>query len=231
VSAGEACPCCRTGIATARDGTLYLAWRAVLPGNVRDIVVTRSSDRGASWSEPVRVHADDWVIDACPHAGPALQVDSAGSVHVAWWTGKEGAAGVYYARSADGAHTFGPPVALGVAAFSRPAHVQLALAGPRTVAVTWDDGTRQIPRVLLRVSRDGGTTFAPRMEVSAPDRTAAFPVIALAGNRVTVAWSQQPPDANDHRNHTGAKSHGGGSTATLHAVGDAQVLVRRGVLE
>ena len=39
VGAGEACPCCRTSIAAARDGTVYLAWRAVLPGNVRDIVV------------------------------------------------------------------------------------------------------------------------------------------------------------------------------------------------
>ena len=230
VGSGEACPCCRTGVATARDGTLYVAWRAVLPGNVRDVVVARSSDRGATWGEPIRVHADDWAFDACPHAGPALQVDSTGVVHVAWWTGKEGDAGVYYARSTEGARTFSPRVPLGVAEFSRPAHVQLALTAPKIVAVTWDDGTKQVPNVLLRVSRDGGESFAPAVEVSAPGQKAGFPVIAAIGNRIMVAWSQQAPAAVPQaiKSH---KSHGAASTATLHAVGDAQVLVRRGTLQ
>jgi hypothetical protein len=230
VGSGEACPCCRTAVATSRDGTLHVAWRAVLPGTIRDVVVARSSDQGATWDEPVRVHADNWVFDACPHAGPALQVDSRGVVHVAWWTGKEGAAGVYYARSTDGARSFGAPVPLGVADFSRPAHVQLAVTAPKTVAVTWDDGTKQIPNVLLRVSRDGGVTFAPAIEVSDPGQKAGYPVIAAAGNRLTVAWSQQAagPVAQGKASH---KSHGSGSTAMLHAVGDAQVLVRRGRLQ
>jgi hypothetical protein len=51
---------------------------------------------------------------------------------VAWWSGKEGAAGAFYARSGDGARTFDAPVALGVGARSRPAHVQLALAVERS---------------------------------------------------------------------------------------------------
>jgi hypothetical protein len=39
---------------------------------MRDVVVARSSDQGATWTPPVRVHADEWKFDACPHAGPAI---------------------------------------------------------------------------------------------------------------------------------------------------------------
>jgi hypothetical protein len=232
--AGEACPCCRTAIATSPDGkTVYLAWRGVLAGNVRDVVVARSGDGGQTWDAPVRVHADGWVFDGCPHAGPALQVDTAGRVHVAWWTGTEGAAGVYYARSDDGARTFGPPVPLGVAGFSRPAHAQLALApGGATVVAAWDDGTAKVPRVVMRVSHDGGSTFSPAVALSAAGRAAGYPVVGLArdGRRVTVAWSEQSPEsvAAHAAGHPDMKDPR--AVQKLHPVGDAQVLVRRGEL-
>jgi hypothetical protein len=222
-STGEACPCCRTALATARDGTLYLAWRTVMPGDIRDIVVARSADGGRSWSDEGRVHADDWVFPGCPHAGPTLQVDSTGALHVAWWTGKEGKAGVYYARSTDGARTFSPAIPLGVASFSRAAHVQMALAGPSTVAVAWDDGTRDIPAILLRVSRDSGATFADAVELSQPGVRATFPVVTASDSAVMVAWSQTVPKPAD----TAATPAGMPATATLHPVGNARVLVRR----
>jgi hypothetical protein len=195
VEMGESCPCCRTAIAAGTDGTVYLAWRSVLAGGIRDVVVARSDDRGTTWSAPVRVHADDWQFDGCPHAGPSLAVDDAGRLHAAWWTGKPGAAGAWYARSDDGGRTFGAPVALGVADVSRPAHVQLALGSDDRVAVVWDDGTVQTPRVLLRLSRDGGRTFAPALPVSEPGRSATFPVLALDAGRVSVLWAEQSPAA------------------------------------
>src|SRR4051812_10829429 len=120
VDLGEACPCCRTGLATGKDGTLYMSWRHVFPGSIRDIVVARSNDHGTTWSQPVRVHADDWKFDACPHAGPAIATDDKGTLHVTWWTGKEGSAGVFYAQSTDGGKTFSAATPLGVAQYSRP---------------------------------------------------------------------------------------------------------------
>jgi hypothetical protein len=230
VAPGESCPCCRTAIAATADGTVYLAWRTVMPGNVRDVVVARSADRGATWEAPVRVHADDWVFDGCPHAGPSLQVDARGRLHVAWWTGREGAAGVYYARSDDGARTFGAPVALGVAEHSRPAHAQLALGADDRVVVAWDDGTLMTPRVALRVSTDGGARFGPATYASDEGRAAGFPVVAVAERQVSVAWSEQSREAADHVAAHAADMKDPKAVKGLHAVGEQQVLLRAGVL-
>jgi hypothetical protein len=230
VDTGEACPCCRTALATAGDGTLYMAWRHIYPGSVRDIVVARSADHGTTWSEPVRVHVDDWKFDACPHAGPAIAVDSAGTLHVAWWTGKEGNAGVFYARSSDGGKTFTAPTALGAAQFSQPAHVQLALARPDRVVVTWDDGTLQIPRVVARLSSDGGTHFAAPVTLSAEGRSASFPVVGISGDSIAIAWSESAPNGGGAPAAQAAPA-GRMAPKGLDAVGNAQVLVRRGTFK
>ena len=72
--AAAACPCCRPWIQVADDGTIYVAWRKVFDGDIRDIVVASSADSGKSFSEPVKVAADNWVLHACPDSGPSLQV-------------------------------------------------------------------------------------------------------------------------------------------------------------
>ena len=230
VAASEACPCCRTAIATGRDGVVYLAWRTVLPGSVRDVVVARSADRGETWSAPVRVHADEWAFDACPHAGPSLQVGGEGRLHIAWWTGKEGRAGVWYARSDDGARTFAAPVPLGVAGFSRPAHVQLALGAGGLVAAAWDDGTQATPQVLLRVSRDGGRSFAAAVPVSAVGRAATFPVVALRERTISVAWAEQSRADAEHAAAHAPDMKDPKAVKGLSRVGESVVLLRSGAV-
>jgi hypothetical protein len=226
-SVHEACPCCRTAIASDTGGVVYLAWRTVLPGNVRDIVVARSTDGGASWGEAQRVHADDWVFDGCPHAGPSLAVDAQHRLHVGWWTGKPGRAGVFYARADDGV-TFGAPVALATAASSRPSHVQLAVDGER-VAVTWDDGFTQSPSVRVRVSRDAGATFGDEVRASSAERVASFPVIAFARGTLTLAWTEQLPEAHARAEASRPDMSDPGAVMGLARVGEAGVVVVRGV--
>lgn len=226
----QSCPCCRTAIATARDGTLYLAWRTVLPGNVRDVVVARSKDGGATWGTPVRAHADDWVFDGCPHAGPSMQVDSAGAVHIAWWTGKQGSAGTYYAKSTDAGETFQPAVPLGVGEFSAPAHVQLALGPEGTVVAVWDDGTVKTPKVVMRVSHDGGASFSQPTLVSAEGRAATFPVLALRDEELTIAWSELSQAQHDHAKETAPNMKDPKAVKGLSRVGESAVRVRNGRL-
>lgn len=184
------CECCRSAMATSDDGRVFLTWRKKLPGGIRDIVIASSADKGATWSEPVRVHADDWQIDGCPDAGPSLLADGDGGLHLAWWTGKPGAAGVKYARSPNGGKQWLEPVPLGIGQASAPAHVQLARVGPDTVMAVWEDGTLKGRPVVMAMSATNGATFTPPAPLSAEDVGAGFPTIAVSDSVVAVLWHQ-----------------------------------------
>ena len=199
VEPGPSCPCCRTALAAGPDGRVYAAWRRIFAHGdvteVRDVVVASSADHGLTWSPPAKVHDDAWQVNYCPDAGPTIKVASDGTLHVAWWTGLPGAAGVRYTRSEDGGRSFAPPVELGVAAASRAAHAQLALAGARRVIVAWDDGTREVPPIVVKVSDDGGRTFGAGDTLSAAGRSAGYPVVAVARDTLVVAWQERTPAA------------------------------------
>ena len=154
------CPCCRTSLAVAADGAVYLAWRKEYGGDVRDAVVARLAPGGTGFSAPVRVHTDQWVFPACPHAGPSLAVDARGGVHVGWYTGQADRQGLWYARSEDGGRSFGPPAALVTGADITPSQVALAPDGDG-VLLAWDDrpdGGRRV--AVARVGDDGGLVRA-----------------------------------------------------------------------
>ena len=105
--AGDACPCCKTALAIAPDGTLYVSWRHVLPGNYRHIAVTSSSDAGATFSKPVIVSDDKWVLHGCPVSGPSLSVAKDGTLKVLWYAaGEANEPGLYYSESKDKARSF-----------------------------------------------------------------------------------------------------------------------------
>ena len=108
--ATEACPCCKTALAVAADGTLYAGWRQVLPGSFRHIAVATSTDGGTTFSKAIIVSDDRWVLQGCPVSGPSLSVDrESGNLKVVWYAAGEGSApGVYFAVSNDRGRSFSP---------------------------------------------------------------------------------------------------------------------------
>ena len=107
--ASETCPCCKTALTIAADGTVYVGWRQVLPGSFRHIAVASSTDGGVSFSSPVIVSDDKWVLQGCPVSGPSLSTDTSGNLKVAWYAAGEGdPPGLYFAESRDKGRTFSP---------------------------------------------------------------------------------------------------------------------------
>jgi hypothetical protein len=226
IEPGEACPCCRVAISSTRDGRVFASWRTVLPGDVRDIVLAQSGDRGDHWSSPERVHRDDWVFRGCPHAGPALVADSAGTLHVGWWTAAERRGGVYYAQSKDGGSSFTPPVVIDAQREPRPSHVQVAVAPSGLIVVTWERFEGSIAQIHARVSRDAGRSFEPATVLSSGARSAGFPVVALTADSVLIAWAEEDPAAIEHRaaEHEAAVKEG--KPVPLATAENARVLMR-----
>jgi hypothetical protein len=131
-----ACQCCATVNALGPDGELYTSSRSVYKNVaqsvdnttrteyqnneknvsiIRDITVEHSLDNGKAnlFSEPSRVGQDNWFMNGCPDAGPGMDFDKKGRLHLAWFTGSEVASqgqGFYYTSSDDKGASFSKPV-------------------------------------------------------------------------------------------------------------------------
>jgi hypothetical protein len=76
---------------------------------IRDIYLIRL-ERGR-WTSPLRVNADNWLINGCPDNGPA--VDASGErVAVAWWTAAGDSPMVKVAFSENSGDSFGAAIRL-----------------------------------------------------------------------------------------------------------------------
>ena len=168
------CECCRTALAVAADGTVYVAWRHIYDADQRDIALARSTDGGRTFAAPVRVHRDGWTLDGCPHAGPALAVDGAGAVHVAWPTGADGRAGLWHAVSTDGGRTFAAPTALARGPLGQ---VRATTSRDGRAWLAWEDTARR--RIGLVASGAADTVYVAG---TAPD-------LAAGGTIPHLAWT------------------------------------------
>lgn len=179
---GGVCPCCRTSLAVGPDGAVYVAWRKVFEGDVRDVVVARQAPGEDRFSAPVRVHADGWVYPGCPHAGPSVAVDGAGRVHVAWYTGREGRQGLWYAAAEGDALHFGAPTALLTADWVPPSQARLSVRDDGVWAA-WEDRRKDEAKLVLgRLDSSGriGGVAGGSVRGRLPDLVAAGPERVLA---------------------------------------------------
>lgn len=187
---GQVCPCCRVTLARGPGGRVMSAWRRHYPGNIRDVVVAEATPG----SEVVRVHPDGWVYPGCPHAGPAIAVDSTGIAHVAWFTGKPGAAGVFYQRvGPDGTAILKRPVGLVTGETVPTSHSAVAPMGVEAL-VAWDvleSGDPGIGMALVRV--DG--TIRRRIELKAPGGHHPQ-LLALQDGVALLAWTEPAGDGS-----------------------------------
>lgn len=176
------CPCCRTSLAIGPDGRVHVAFRRIAPDGARDVHVATSLDGGESFAAPVRVHADDWRIDGCPHAGASIGVSGDGRLHVAWYTGAGERPGIYYASSVDG-RRFDRPVPLLADRWMPPAQVQLA-ADVRGAWLAWDDRRTPERRIGVARAEQGRVGAAAQIPVAG-----SAPAIATARPGALLTWT------------------------------------------
>jgi hypothetical protein len=208
------CVCCRTALTSGPDGTLYLAWRKVFPGDVRETVVAHSIDGGQTFSAPVVVGHDRWVFPGCPHRSASIGTDRLGRLYVVWYTeGQDEMPAIYMAYSDDHGETFSPKHRLNAAKGTFPDHPQLAVDPDGRVIVTWEEQSPVRREVVVSVSLDRGRTFtsprrvndhkgqSPSVSVNSHGLAAlAWMEHAMPGHKMIVQTLQLPPlqvTAND----------------------------------
>jgi hypothetical protein len=190
--ANGVCYCCKTALAAAPDGSLYATWRHVYPGNLRDMAMTVSRDRGATFSPPVRVSEDRWTIAGCPDDGPAVDVDGDGRAHLVWPTvigGDEPRGAIFYASTDDGL-SFTPRSRIGTLGGLKPSHPQVVVSPAGRIFVAWDetfDGRRVAAFRELRPRRQGEPLLG-EITVLSKD-PALYPVLAATDTGLVAVWS------------------------------------------
>jgi hypothetical protein len=182
------CECCATDAAVTPGGPV-VAYRDRSEGEVRDIALRRWLGEG--WSEPTRVHRDDWHIPGCPVNGPA--VAAAGSrVAVAWFTAAAERPRVQLAFSADGGATFGEPILIDDAA--PLGRVDLVLDG-EGVWVGWLAASGDV--LLRRVALQGASEAPLIVGHAGTRRAAGVPRLVRSADRLVVAWVQDGGEEAD----------------------------------
>lgn len=177
------CDCCQTGAAMTSDGPV-IVYRDRSGDEVRDISIVRWTPGG--WSAPAPVHADGWHMPACPVNGPSVDARDR-QVVVAWFTAPDRAR-VRVAFSRDGGASFGP--ALEVASGTPIGRVDVALLPDGRAAVAWLDRDDSGTRVLVQPwTPDGAAGAAQVVAASSGARSTGFPQLAVAGNRLLFAWT------------------------------------------
>ena len=149
------CECCSTSAAETSEGVI-VAFRNRSASEVRDIYVSRFSD--GRWSAPAIVHADGWMIDACPINGPSVSARGR-DVAVAWFMAKNDQGRAYLAFSHDAGRTFGVPVRVDDASSLGRLGVQLLDDG--SAAVIWIERSSQLSQLRARIITPAGIRSAP----------------------------------------------------------------------
>lgn len=181
------CDCCQTDAAIAGDAAL-VAYRDRAEDEVRDIFVARFA--GGRWQAPVRVHADGWVMPACPVNGPAIAARG-DRAWVAWYTGAGGQPSVRLAASTDGGRRFGSMQEL-VRGPQASGRVDVA-ADEAGVWVAWVQ--EQAGRQSLWLARWDSALAGERFRLKVADiagrgRATGFPRLQARGGEAWLAWTE-----------------------------------------
>lgn len=189
--AATACQCCRTDLYTDPKGHLHVAFRDIINDSIRDMVHLLSVDKGATFSKPVRISADNWVVRGCPHTGPAMAANSFG-LHCVWFT-MGGGQGVYYCHSTDEGMTYSQRDTVSTTPMAK--HPQIAAVGDDKMVIVWDEpvkvGKEFNSRVGYQIRKGDGSVVKSGI-LTGDSLYVTFPVVkAVDSGTVLVAYTKK----------------------------------------
>jgi len=237
-----------TASTSPNRGWLYTPWKRVVNrDSSTQIVFSKSTDEGATWSSPVAVSERFPGTSEATTFGqsfPLLRTGPDGSIHVVWNSGTESA--IRYARSTDGGKTFTTPriiqnynpfgikstingqsnsrVKKVVRAECYPSLTIDNTRGSRNgnLYLTW--AADNYPNVYFSRSTDNGTTWSPAKIVHSDttnDQFWSWTALDPTSGEIAVMYSDSRDDAAniDVRTYV-SWSADGGNTWIDRRVGD-----------
>lgn len=168
-------------LAVGANGKVYAAWTDYDGA----LWLARSHDGGRGFTPPQRIAGDN----ALPARGPALALDTGGTLYLAWAVGEDPDADIRVSSSPDRGASFSPPVLVG-AKGARADAPRLAFDGGGRLHLVYMEGTGKQPAAIRHVRSEGpALAFGTPRTLSAHGEAAMAPQLAAdAQGRVHVVW-------------------------------------------
>lgn len=190
-----ACECCQPSLAM-KDGNVFIAYRGLekqIDGNdIRDILLSTSSDGGQTFHPFTRVNDDHWVLNACPIAGPSMAMFE-NDMYVAWMDGRQAEpnqpynGNVWFSVSKDGGKTFSPNMQINPNPGVHQTLPSLAVDANGHIHLAWEYHSADKQSIQYSISEDGGTTFSePRELISGFPRMPLL--LTLPSGEILLGW-------------------------------------------
>lgn len=173
------CQCCRTDLFVDKKENVHVLYRGIIQDSIRDMVHIVSTNHGQTFSAPERISNDNWVINGCPHTGPAM-TENAEGLHFAWFTGGK-KHGCFYTKSTDNGSTFVMQDSVSTAG----SHPQLTSLSNGNVVIVWDESNKQSKRVGIQLrNKEGRSEF--KTYLTADDAFASYPVLLPLNEHTSI---------------------------------------------
>lgn len=195
----ETCQCCGTAMLAGAGDKLWLVYRDLEDGDLRDFKVLRGSAAPPAFNASARLSSDGWRINGCPEMGARLAQAADGTLWAAWFT-DGGKPGVYVTSSHDGGASFAPRTQMSDPASPgwRP---EIGVLPDGRVLVLYEAMSKERePSVFGRIRDDGGTwsppvqlaTGAANPRFASRDGRAALAVTCRETKRIVVRdWTAE----------------------------------------
>lgn len=176
-------------LAVDSSGNVSVIWADKTPGTF-NILFTRSTDKGATFSSPKNVSNS-----LGSSTNPQISVDAGGNIYAVWQGNVPPSLSrdIFFARSADGGATFAAPQSLANAFGSTP-FPWLTVDAAGNINVSWTDTTLGNPQTFFTQSTDRGATFSATQNLSKDVGFASdVQMAADSKGNLDVVWSDDTP--------------------------------------
>jgi hypothetical protein len=187
------CPCCRTDLFVDSKNGIHVLYRGIIQDSIRDMMHAVSMDGGKTFSSPERISKDNWVINACPHTGPAMTENEDG-LHFSWFTGGNHK-GSYYTNSSDNGKTFSAADSISTLG----SHPQMTALDRKDIVIVWDESMPLgNPGKKIGIEKRDGDGQVIQKDFLTPDNfNCSFPVVTpVSSNATLVAYSEKQSGKN-----------------------------------
>lgn len=179
------CDCCQTDLAMTSNGPVAI-FRDRSDTEVRDIYFSRFIDN--SWSTPIPVYDDNWIIPGCPVNGAAI-VSNNDLIAASWFSMADNMPEVKLAFLEANAETFSDPINLD---YINPlGRVDVEFIDHYSVLVSWMDSTNGITKIQMqKIQKNGQKSEVFTLSEVSDQRASGFPKMVVNDGFVFVTWTE-----------------------------------------